>query len=594
MLSAIARMRAPKPVVLSMDVQAELARTQPQREQSRFEVLVRHLFDRFLNNELMASDGESSRAAQMGITAAIPGLLVSLYLFAPYHQPGHPRLFWPQVCDHYFFVMYAMIALGVVTVYEWDLLFPDLLDVFVLTMLPIPERRLFFARVLAVAIFLALALVGTNFLGVIFLPMVADQPSLSVHLFAHATAVAMGGCFTAGTFLALQGVLLNLLGERTFRRITPLLQGGSITVLLTVLFLSPLLLHYLEALLNSGNRAVLWFPPFWFLGIYERLLHGQAAPQVFQSLARTGLWATLLTSALVVVTYPLAYRRRVRQLIEGTGTMDMRSWISRPLHALLHATILRIPAQRAIFHFVSQTVLRTQRHRVLLAMYGGLGIAFAAAEMIVLHINGSHVQIGFLPQGIRAALPVLVFWTVAGLRTALAAPVDRRGAWVFHVVQGRPTLDNLQGAKLWVVLWAFAVGLTTAAALRVVSPDTLRTPLAGIVQIIVAIGLGLLLTDKLFLKTVAVPFTALHRTSITDMPWAFVRYFVVFPILILTLLDLEPWMEANPMHLLRIVLFVSLAHGWWSWSYARRVNEMRSGSDFEDEEQIFQGLGLRD
>ncbi len=48
-----------------------------------------------------------------------------------YHRPIL-LLFWLQVSDHYFYVLYALTAMGVVTVYSWELLFPDLLDVFVL------------------------------------------------------------------------------------------------------------------------------------------------------------------------------------------------------------------------------------------------------------------------------------------------------------------------------------------------------------------------------------------------------------------------------------------------------------------------------
>jgi hypothetical protein len=591
--SWLSRLRSPEHAVLSLGVQATMARND--REQGQFEVLVRHLLDRFFNNELMSTDGETTRAVQAGYMIALPGLLVALFLFASYHLPGADRRgFWPQVSDHYFYVMYSMVVMGVVTVYEWDLLFPDLLEVFVLSVLPIRERRLFLARVLALGIFLAQVLVGTNFLGALFLPLVADLPSFWTHLFAHITAVAMGGFFASGLFLMLQGVLLNVVGERVFRRITPLLQGGPITALLTVLLLFPLLSHYLKALLTSGNLAVQWFPPFWFLGIYERLLHGQAALPIFKMLARSGCEATLLTTVTVLVTYPLAYRRRVRQLIEGSGSTDTRSWLGRPIHALLHASVLRLPARRAVFHFVSQTLLRTQKHRVLLAMYGGLGIAFALAEMVVLRIDGSEVRVGFLATGIRAAVPVLAFWAVAGLRTALAAPADRRGSWVFRVIQGRPTLENLNGAKTWVVSWGLAISLLAVAVLRTVAPDGLRSPLATVGQIVVALGLCVLLTDFLFMKTLAIPFTEFRKASTTDMPLVFVRYFVMFPVLVLTILDLEPWIETNIWHLIRVAVLILVAHLWWRWRYRERVREWRLGSDFEDTDQLFQGLGLKD
>ena len=45
--------------------------------------------------------------------------------------------------------------MGIVTVFEWDMFFPDLLDLWVLKTLPIAERRAFLARVAAIAIFVA-------------------------------------------------------------------------------------------------------------------------------------------------------------------------------------------------------------------------------------------------------------------------------------------------------------------------------------------------------------------------------------------------------------------------------------------------------
>src|ERR1700761_3712928 len=146
---------ASKHPVLSLAVQAEAAI--PSRDRTDFEVLVRHLLDRFFHNELLASDDETKRVMQIAAAVALPTLIVSLFLFPAYHAfPPAPlhRPFWSQAGDHSFYVVYSFVVMGAVTVYEWDLLFPDILDIFVLSVLPIPSRRLFLARVLALTIFL--------------------------------------------------------------------------------------------------------------------------------------------------------------------------------------------------------------------------------------------------------------------------------------------------------------------------------------------------------------------------------------------------------------------------------------------------------
>src|SRR5258708_13442779 len=109
----------------------------------------------------------------------------------------------------------------------------------------------------------------------------------------------------------------------------------SIMLLLTILLLHPTLSRSLEPLLTSSAPAVRLFPPFWFLGIYERILMGPSAPAVFHELARTGCYALLVILACPVFTYPLAYRPRVRPLIEGGSVLDTPPRTARPFPRLL-------------------------------------------------------------------------------------------------------------------------------------------------------------------------------------------------------------------------------------------------------------------
>jgi hypothetical protein len=582
--------------VLSLAVQAETFTAG--REQSQFEILVRHIFYRFLHNELLTSDDdETKRVMQISCAIAVPGMLVALFLFPAYHAfPPYPmpRPFWAQVGDHYFYVMYSFVVMGAATVFEWDLLFPDLVDVFVLSVQPIANRDLFFARVLALAIFLGLVLFGTSILGILFLPLVAELPNFLGHLLAHSMAIFASGMFAAATFLALQGILLNIVGENIFRRITPLLQGMSIMFLLAILLLHPTLSRSVEPLLTSGAPAVRLFPPFWFLGIYERLLVGPSAPAIFHELASTGCYALLVALACTVFTYPLAYRRRVRQLIEGGSTIDTPSRTAAPFQRVLQATILRIPAQRAIFHFISQTILRAQRQRVMLAMYGGLGIALTLSNMLVFRVGGGHVHPVLLPSGIRSAIPVMVFWTVAGLRSVLASPIDRRGAWLFRIIIGRPNAGHLAGTRIWVTLWAAVIGLTTAIVLHALSPESLQSGLTTLNQLLIAIGISFLLTDIFLFSVRSVPFTHLRKSSITDLPLVIVRYVVLFPLLVAILVHNETWIEASALHLLKAFFFLVAAHVLLLKTHARSLLQSTLDTPPDEADEFPQRLGLRD
>jgi hypothetical protein len=586
----------PKHPVLSLAVQAE--EFTRGREQSQFEILIRHIFYRFLHNELLSSDDdETKRVMQISSAIAVPGMVVALFLFPAYHAfPPYPvhRPFWAQAGDHYFYVMYSFVVMGAATVYEWDLLFPDLVDVFVLSIQPIASRHLFFARVLALAVFLGLVLFGTSILGILFLPLVAELPNFLRHLLAHSTAVFASGTFAAATFLALQGILLNIVGENIFRRITPLLQGMSIMLLLTILLLHPTLSSSLELLLTSGAPVVRLFPPFWFLGIYERLLMGPSAPAIFHELARIGCYALLLMLACTVLTYPLAYRRRVRQLIEGGRAIDTPSRTAAPVQRLLQTTVLRLPAQRAIFHFISQTILRAQRQRVMLAMYGGLGIALTLSDMLVFRVGGGHVRPALLPSGVRSAIPVMIFWTVAGLRSVLASPIDRRGSWLFRVIIGRPSAGHFAGTRIWVTLWATVIGLTTAIVLHALSPGSLQSHFATLNQLLIAVGVSFLLADIFLFSVRSVPFTHLRKSSITDLPLAVVRYFVLFPLLVAIIVHNEIWIEASALHLLKTLFFLVAAHLLLLNIHARSLSQSTLDSPSDEADEFPQRLGLRD
>src|ERR1700722_9147156 len=182
--------------------------------QDQFKLLVRHLLDRFFNNEIVSVDGETLPLIMTVAWAiALPTLVATIFLFPAYHgfppKPPTPP-FWGRVADHYGFVMYAWVVMGAITVFEWDLLVPNVLDVFVLSVLPIGERRLLLARVASILIFLGLFLFGTSSLGIIFFPLATEPADVPRAYAAPFFAVTAGGLCAASLVLALQGLLISL------------------------------------------------------------------------------------------------------------------------------------------------------------------------------------------------------------------------------------------------------------------------------------------------------------------------------------------------------------------------------------------------
>ena len=318
--------RCPSPQPLSLNAQAALGVVRRSPERSQFSLLVRHFLERFFNHETASPDGDAkTRLVQIAFATGLPGFMVALYLWPVYHPfiawpPGHPSdagppAYWLQVNHHFFFVLYSFVAMGIVTVFEWDMFFPDLLDLLVLTTLPIREVARSSSRASPPSPSSSPAFSSTPISSPrSCFPSAIDPPNLPRFLAGHLLAVIRRGLFAAAFILALQGVLLSVLGERLFRKISLLLQGLSITALLLLMLLFPVFSGVVPALLQSGSPYALCCPPFWFLGIYQRLMEGPSALPIYATLAQIGMRACLLVIALAVLTYPLAYLRRVRQL----------------------------------------------------------------------------------------------------------------------------------------------------------------------------------------------------------------------------------------------------------------------------------------
>jgi MFS family permease len=402
-----------EPEILPLNALAARGLVRPER--SQFSLLLRHFLERFFNHETASPDGDAkARLVLIAFTVGLPEFVVALYLWPVYHPfpgwppgPGHhgqPPSYWLQVNHHLFFVAYSFVAMGIAAVFEWDLFFPDLLDVFVFTALPITNRRLFLARVAAIGLLVAGFLFDANVLAPFVLPAAIDPPNLARFLLGHVLAVIGSGLFAAVLILALQGVLLSILGERLFRKLSLLTQGLSITALLMLLLLFPVVSGAVPVMLQSGSFYTLCFPPFWFLGIYQRLMEGPSAMPIYTRLAQNGCLALLLTAVLASAAYPIAYLRRVRQLVEGSGTRATRNWAAPPLRKLLNVTLVRSPVRRAVFHFVSQTLLRVQRYRIYLVLYGGVGLSVVAATILRMSVAHRQLHVEISPEGIRSVL----------------------------------------------------------------------------------------------------------------------------------------------------------------------------------------------
>ena len=586
--------RAAEPV-LSLEVQARMAELEPEASVP-FRVLVRHFLNRFFNNEMTSPDGEGMRRLiQVACAVGLPGFIMTIYLYPTYHLPRHHlRPYWLQVGDHYFYAVYSFVAMGIVTIFEWDFFFPHLLDTFVLTPLPIKNGWLFRARIAAIAIFVAGFLFDSNFLAPMVLPAATDARSLWRLEAAHIAAVALSGIFAAALVLSLQSLIVSILGETAFRKVSLPLQGCGVTGLLLLLFLSPATADTLKVSIGTPHLAALWFPPFWFLGIYQRILEGPAVLPVFAQLSHISVAATAAATTMAVLCYPFAYWRKTRQIVEGRGSSVARVAIAGRVSAAIDQLLLREPMRIAMWRFIGQTLLRVQRYRIYLVMYGGLGVALVSASVLRFAASQGQLRLEISADGLRAAVPIVAFWTIAGLRSCFLAPSDRQGMWVFRIIRGRPDYAQLVVAKHWALICA---GLFTSAVVilgRNADPVQFSTWRIESVQWVTTTGLCVLLADIFFFPVRTIPFTGTRPKPATYLAVVLMQYLGLFPVLIAATLRTEAWMEAAASHIVMCIATIVGLHAALRFLHRREVAEHLQLIDVdEDQEEFPQTLGLR-
>ena len=540
-------------------------------------VLVEHFFRRFFDSDTVNVEGETLTTVIRAFSAvAVPGLTVSFFLLNQY--PG--RSLWGSIEDQYFFVLFSFVAMGAAAVFEWEMLFPDRLDFLILSPLPVKPLQMLGAKAAALLIFLSMFLVGSNMFGALVLPLVT-QGSVFRQFFAHGVAVLMAGLFSSLFFLALAGVLLCLLGAARFRALSPVIQMFSVTILLL------LMMHYvkvgndMQALLTEPLGATRWLPSLWFLGVYEVLLHGNAAPAFARPMAGYAVRGIVIVTVVVLLTYPTAWVRMRRMAIEGLSIQHYRS--SRWLRAGMHRFVRR-PGERAAFHFIGQTITRNNHYQVYLAMYCGTGLALAIACAVALPLRGAGVHVALSNEGLHAIMPLLLFWVIAGLRNAFGFPMNLAAGWIFRVTG--VSVDECAGAAwAWVFLSSVVVMCAILTALRMAGWDLRHL----VVQLVCGLCLSLFLTDGFFFFQRNVPFNQPRMPGKTSLPLMLTLYVGVFPPFIFAVIYLEKRLEMNLAKLAVLGLGTVLIH----WG----LGLLQSGpaeveEELEGYEGEFQLLGL--
>src|ERR1700689_3008983 len=134
-------------------------------------ILVDHFFRRFFDNDTLQVDGDTQTTVVRALSiVAAPELMITFFLQLLYAPTRLQRLPWPVIEDHYFFVLFSFVVMGAVSIFEWEMLFPDRLDFLVLSPLSLRPMQMLAAKAAALIGFLAIFLVSSNLFGAVLLP----------------------------------------------------------------------------------------------------------------------------------------------------------------------------------------------------------------------------------------------------------------------------------------------------------------------------------------------------------------------------------------------------------------------------------------
>lgn len=557
-------------------------------EQLRARALHQHFFRRFFDNDTLSSGGDTTTSVVRALCfCAVPGLMVAFWLLPAYGSYAG-RDTWARAADRYFFVLFSFVVMGVVTTFEWEMLFPDRADFLILLPLPLKARELFVAKGRALLTMLVVFLAASNIFSLILFPAVSTgrRENYFHTAAAHGAAVLSAGIFAACCMLAIEGVCICVLPQGWQRRITPIVQALATTVLLVLLLLFPLFGAHMQTLLEGHAGFSVYIPPLWFLGLYEDLVLGAAAPAGAGLLGVIGMYATGFAAALALATYPLAWARQKRRTLEGASQSRKpgSAWFSAPLHR----RILKRPQERAVFHFVSQTLLRNSHYQIYLAIYAGVGLALALASMVTLRITPAHALVPALSNpGLHAVLPLLLFWLAVGLRVAFGFPVDMRARWIFPINLLRGG-EHTRGTGVWVLLCCGALTCAVVAALAVAG----WRGSALLEQLIWGVALSLLLADVFFFHTIRIPFTYPRLPGRANLPITLILYAAAFPVFVLLTVYLEIQSEQRVVILLRVLVGIAALHLLLKAASRYTQSDALTGFAHDEDEDEFQTLGL--
>src|SRR6266581_993736 len=236
--------------------------------------LVRHFLASIFDSDMFSVPGEWQKVAA-GLLAAmlslgILALPTFMQSFNRMREAGlsPARIYGEMRADQLAFIAVAMGITALLTALLWQSLFPSLRDCLALAGMPLSARQIFLAKSGALLLVFAAFVLALNLPWAMMFAMATaggwrENPSALAQVAANFAGTGGACVFVFFSLLACQGILLNVLPSRWFTR-------GSLFVQAAVFIATLGLLPFI----GRQPVAAAWWPPIWFLGLWEAIVQG--------------------------------------------------------------------------------------------------------------------------------------------------------------------------------------------------------------------------------------------------------------------------------------------------------------------------------
>jgi hypothetical protein len=463
---------------------------------SAHSILTGHFLRRFLENDLISPEADRSHllavigAGLFSTTIFITMMMSSFKYVVGFYTPGQAAV--AALDDKFFYIGLSMLVVALLAVAQWDALVVDVRDSAILDPLPIRPVAIRRAKLAAVAIFGFAAAAVVNLAPTVIFPLLVlvkqrvGLASAGLIIFTHAVVTLGAAAFGYLCVIALRETLAALLGGRWFRRVSPWVQGSLIVGLGTALLLLPAASTRVER--NQLNdAAIMYSPPAWFLGVYERVsghilinaprqhLNGRLRradipasaayrrhSDQFADLSRRAAIALPSVALLAVAAYMLNARRRPASAFAAT-TRRSAGWLQ---NVISHVVLLRDPTTSAGFHFTLAALWRSNTHRLTITCCGAAGLAMSLVALSGIDVQDVTSTGRAIPR-LLIVQPLLMGMLLVGFRHAIRVPAELRANWGFQMAWRGRERQFVAGARR-----AALVGLVVPALAAVFVLDT--------------------------------------------------------------------------------------------------------------------------